>query len=52
MRAARLGAEALIMHPGPMNRGVDIAGEVAARLLDDAGDGVAREAARIRRVNI
>ena len=30
-RADRLGAEALIMHPGPMNRGVEIAGEVADR---------------------
>ncbi len=30
-RANRLGTEALIMHPGPMNRGVEIAGEVANR---------------------
>jgi len=29
-RADRLG-DALIMHPGPMNRGVEIAGEVADR---------------------
>jgi len=28
-RAARLGADALIMHPGPMNRGVEIDPEVA-----------------------
>ena len=28
-RARRLGPEALIMHPGPMNRGVEIAAEVA-----------------------
>ncbi len=28
-RADRLGEGALIMHPGPMNRGVEIAGEVA-----------------------
>ncbi len=28
-RAAKLGAEALVMHPGPMNRGVEIAAEVA-----------------------
>ena len=28
-RAARLGAHALIMHPGPMNRGVEIAPDVA-----------------------
>ena len=30
-RADRLGSDALIMHPGPMNRGVEIAGEVADR---------------------
>ena len=30
-RADRLGDDALIMHPGPMNRGVEIAGEVADR---------------------
>lgn len=30
-RADRLGEGALIMHPGPMNRGVEIAGEVADR---------------------
>jgi len=30
-RASRLGDDALIMHPGPMNRGVEIAGEVADR---------------------
>lgn len=30
-RAARLRDDALIMHPGPMNRGVEIAGEVADR---------------------
>ena len=30
-RAARMRADALIMHPGPMNRGVEIAGEVADR---------------------
>jgi aspartate carbamoyltransferase catalytic subunit len=29
-RAGRLGAEALVMHPGPMNRGVEIADDVAA----------------------
>jgi aspartate carbamoyltransferase catalytic subunit len=28
-RAARLASHALIMHPGPMNRGVEIAPEVA-----------------------
>ena len=31
-RADRLGTDALIMHPGPMNRGVEIAGEVADRV--------------------
>ncbi len=30
-RADRLGPDALIMHPGPMNRGVEIDGEVADR---------------------
>ena len=30
-RADRLAAGAIIMHPGPMNRGVEIAGEVADR---------------------
>lgn len=30
-RASRLRDDALIMHPGPMNRGVEIAGEVADR---------------------
>ncbi len=28
-RAARLRKDALVMHPGPMNRGVEIAAEVA-----------------------
>ena len=28
-RLALLGAQAIVMHPGPMNRGVEIAGEVA-----------------------
>jgi aspartate carbamoyltransferase catalytic subunit len=28
-RAARLGSDAVVMHPGPMNRGVEIAPEVA-----------------------
>ncbi|CAB5024571.1 unannotated protein [freshwater metagenome] len=28
-RATRLGPEVLIMHPGPMNRGVEISPEVA-----------------------
>ena len=30
-RADRLGPETLIMHPGPMNRGVELAGSVADR---------------------
>ena len=30
-RADRLDPDALVMHPGPMNRGVEIAGEVADR---------------------
>ncbi len=29
-RAALLGDDALVMHPGPMNRGVEIADDVAA----------------------
>jgi aspartate carbamoyltransferase catalytic subunit len=29
-RAALLGEGALVMHPGPMNRGVEISAEVAA----------------------
>jgi aspartate carbamoyltransferase catalytic subunit len=28
-RAARLKPDTLVMHPGPMNRGIEIAGEVA-----------------------
>jgi aspartate carbamoyltransferase catalytic subunit len=28
-RAARLKGDAVIMHPGPINRGVEISGEVA-----------------------
>jgi aspartate carbamoyltransferase catalytic subunit len=28
-RAARLAPDVLVMHPGPMNRGVEIAAEVA-----------------------
>jgi len=44
-RAARLGAEALIMHPGPMNRGVEIAAEVAdlprSVVLEQVSNGVA-----------
>ena len=44
-RAARLNSEALVMHPGPMNRGVEIAGEVAdmenAVITDQVANGVA-----------
>ena len=44
-RADRLGKDALIMHPGPMNRGVDIAGEVADRpnavITEQVANGVA-----------
>jgi aspartate carbamoyltransferase catalytic subunit len=44
-RAERLGPDALIMHPGPMNRGVEIAGEVAelpnAVIIDQVRNGVA-----------
>ncbi|MFM7508738.1 MAG: aspartate carbamoyltransferase catalytic subunit, partial [Actinomycetota bacterium] len=44
-RADRLGKDALIMHPGPMNRGVEIAGEVADRpnavITEQVANGVA-----------
>jgi aspartate carbamoyltransferase catalytic subunit len=44
-RADRLGPDALIMHPGPMNRGVEIAGDVAelpnAVIVDQVRNGVA-----------
>jgi aspartate carbamoyltransferase catalytic subunit len=44
-RAAHLGADAVIMHPGPMNRGVEIAGDVAelpnALVVDQVRNGVA-----------
>jgi aspartate carbamoyltransferase catalytic subunit len=44
-RAELLGPEALIMHPGPMNRGVEIAAEVAdspnAVIIDQVRNGVA-----------
>ncbi len=43
-RADRLGPNAIIMHPGPMNRGVEIAGEVAERpnslVTDQVANGV------------
>jgi aspartate carbamoyltransferase catalytic subunit len=44
-RADLLGPDALIMHPGPMNRGVEIASEVADRpnavIVDQVRNGVA-----------
>ncbi len=44
-RAERLGAGAVVMHPGPMNRGVEIAPEVAdlpqAAIIDQVRNGVA-----------
>jgi aspartate carbamoyltransferase catalytic subunit len=44
-RADLLAPEALIMHPGPMNRGVEIAAEVADRpnavIVDQVRNGVA-----------
>lgn len=44
-RADRLPEHALIMHPGPMNRGVEIAGEVADRagavITEQVANGVA-----------
>jgi len=43
-RAARLPGDALIMHPGPMNRGVEIAPEVAdsaaSRIVDQVRAGL------------
>ncbi len=44
-RAARLKPDVLVMHPGPMNRGVEIAADVAdgpqSVVLDQVGNGVA-----------
>ncbi len=44
-RASLLGDEAIVMHPGPMNRGVEIAAEVAdmprAVIVDQVRNGVA-----------
>jgi aspartate carbamoyltransferase catalytic subunit len=44
-RFARLGESSIVMHPGPMNRGVEIAPEVAdhprARILEQVSNGVA-----------
>jgi aspartate carbamoyltransferase catalytic subunit len=44
-RAARLRPDAIVMHPGPMNRGVEIAAEVAdlpqATVTDQVRNGVA-----------
>jgi aspartate carbamoyltransferase catalytic subunit len=44
-RAARLGPDTLVMHPGPMNRGVEIAAEVAegpaSLITEQVANGVA-----------
>jgi len=44
-RVARASPEAIVMHPGPMNRGVEIASEVAdsprSVILEQVGNGVA-----------
>ncbi|GAG40152.1 unnamed protein product, partial [marine sediment metagenome] len=44
-RERKMKADALVMHPGPMNRGVEIAPEVAdgdrSVILEQAGNGVA-----------
>jgi aspartate carbamoyltransferase catalytic subunit len=44
-RLARAKKDAIVMHPGPMNRGVEIASEVAdsgrAVILDQVANGVA-----------
>ena len=44
-RAARMRKDALVMHPGPMNRGVEIAAEVAegpaSVITEQVGNGVA-----------
>ncbi|HKD11421.1 MAG TPA: aspartate carbamoyltransferase catalytic subunit [Thermoanaerobaculia bacterium] len=44
-RLARAGAHAVVMHPGPMNRGVEISSEVAdsprSLILDQVANGVA-----------
>jgi aspartate carbamoyltransferase catalytic subunit len=44
-RAARLPDRSLVMHPGPMNRGLEIAGEVAdsprSTVLEQVENGIA-----------
>jgi aspartate carbamoyltransferase catalytic subunit len=45
-RLAQAASDAMVMHPGPMNRGVEIAGEVAddrqrSAILDQVANGVA-----------
>jgi aspartate carbamoyltransferase catalytic subunit len=44
-RAARMKPEALVMHPGPMNRGVEIAADVSEMprsiILDQVANGLA-----------
>lgn len=53
-RADRLPPATLVMHPGPMNRGLEIAGEVAdsarSAVLDQVGNGVAVRMAVLYRV--
>jgi aspartate carbamoyltransferase catalytic subunit len=53
-RLRRLGAEAVIMHPGPMNRGVEIAPEAAddprSLIIDQVGNGVAARMAVLFRL--
>ena len=43
-RASRLRSDALVMHPGPMNRGIEIAGDVAdgaqSVILDQVANGL------------
>jgi aspartate carbamoyltransferase catalytic subunit len=43
-RLARAGKGCLVMHPGPINRGIEIASEVAdgaqSRILEQVGNGV------------
>ena len=43
-RLARAARNALVMHPGPLNRGIEISSEVAdgaqSRILEQVGNGV------------
>jgi aspartate carbamoyltransferase catalytic subunit len=44
LRMAALGDDAIVMHPGPMNRGMEIAAEVAdsvrSTIVEQVGNGV------------